>query len=208
MSKFVTPIFSIENHFSENKIYHVFQETDKEIQFTNDLGKLYYYPKAAFVDANVISTATKESYKNFPHIQELEQDLKKQFPIASYKHFMGIDPNEIIPSITEIEQLGNIATGHIVQGLSKIPDCTPKSILLEADKIVNGDRNDQYGDPSIAFKEYRDILKTTFGIELTEVEICKVLMSIKLGRLKHKYKRDSIVDLCGYSEILNRLENV
>ena len=81
-----------------------------------------------------------------------------------------------------------------------------KSVLLEADKIVNGDRNEQYGDPNIAFNEYSEILKTTFGIDLTPSEICKVQMAIKLGRMKYKYKKDSIVDLCGYCEILNRLE--
>ena len=81
-----------------------------------------------------------------------------------------------------------------------------ESILLQADKIVNGDRNEQYGDPNIAFEEYRTILKATFGIDLTSAQICKVLMAIKLGRMKYKYKEDSLVDLCGYAEILNRLE--
>ncbi len=78
---------------------------------------------------------------------------------------------------------------------------------MEAENIVNGDRNEQYGDPNIAFDEYSDILNTVFGIKLTSVEICKVQMAIKLGRLKYKYKRDSVVDLCGYAEILDRLEN-
>ena len=81
------------------------------------------------------------------------------------------------------------------------------SILLEADNILNGDRNEQYNDPNESFKVYAEILKATFGLELTPVEICKVQMAIKLGRLKYKYKRDSLVDLCGYSEILNRLES-
>lgn len=81
-----------------------------------------------------------------------------------------------------------------------------ESILIEANKIVNGDRNVQYGDPNQAFEEYSNILKVTFGIELTPIQICKVQMAIKLGRLKYNHKRDSIVDLCGYSEILNRLE--
>lgn len=81
-----------------------------------------------------------------------------------------------------------------------------ESILLQADKIVNGDRNEQYGDPNDAFEEYRTILKATFGIDLTSAQICKVLMAIKLGRMKYKYKEDSLVDLCGYTEILNRLE--
>lgn len=78
---------------------------------------------------------------------------------------------------------------------------------MEAENIVNGDRNEQYSDPLESFTVYSDILKLTFGIELTPVEICKVQMAIKLGRLKYKYKRDSVVDLCGYAEILDRLEN-
>ena len=81
------------------------------------------------------------------------------------------------------------------------------NILIEADNILNGDRNEQYNDPNESFKVYAEILKATFGLELTPVEICKVQMAIKLGRLKYKYKRDSLVDLCGYSEILNRLES-
>jgi hypothetical protein len=86
-------------------------------------------------------------------------------------------------------------------------DCSPKSILLEANGIVNGDRNEQYGDPLQAFKEYSNILEANFGIKLTPAEICKVQIAIKLGRLKYKHKRDSVVDLCGYAEILNRLED-
>jgi hypothetical protein len=82
-----------------------------------------------------------------------------------------------------------------------------KSILTEAESIVNGDRNVQYGNPNEAFKEYSNILEATFGIKLTPAEICKVQIAIKLGRLKYKHKRDSVVDLCGYAEILNRLEN-
>jgi hypothetical protein len=82
-----------------------------------------------------------------------------------------------------------------------------KSILTEAESIVNGDRDVQYGDPNEAFKEYSNILDATFGIKLTPAEICKVQIAVKLGRLKYKHKRDSVVDLCGYAEILNRLEN-
>lgn len=81
-----------------------------------------------------------------------------------------------------------------------------KSILLEAEGIVNGDRNEQYGDPKDAFKVYSEILSKTFNIELSPVQICKVQMAIKLGRMRYQHKRDSVVDLCGYAEILNRLE--
>lgn len=80
------------------------------------------------------------------------------------------------------------------------------SLLMQAERVVNGDRNEQYGDPNIAFQEYADILSTTFDIHLTPEQICKVQMAIKLGRLKYKFKEDSLLDLMGYSEILNRLQ--
>ena len=80
------------------------------------------------------------------------------------------------------------------------------SILTEAKSIVNGDRNEQYGDAKEAFTIYSDICKTNFGINVSPSDVCKVLMAVKLGRLKYKYKRDSLVDLCGYAEILSRLE--
>ena len=80
------------------------------------------------------------------------------------------------------------------------------SLLMQAERVVNGDRNEQYSDPNIAFQEYADILSTTFDIHLTPEQICKVQMAVKLGRLKYKFKEDSLLDLMGYSEILNRLQ--
>jgi hypothetical protein len=88
----------------------------------------------------------------------------------------------------------------------KMIENSKNSLLLQADKVVNGDRNEQYGDAKQAFNEYSDILKTTFNISLSPEEICKVMMAIKLGRLKYKFKEDSLLDLMGYSEILNKLQ--
>ena len=82
-----------------------------------------------------------------------------------------------------------------------------KSVLLQAESIVNNDRNEQYGDANEAFELYAKILETTFGIVLTPSELCKVMIAVKLGRLKYKYKEDSIIDTCGYLELLNRLES-
>lgn len=129
-----------------------------------------------------IRLASTEEMKEFYHvIASLKSEGKFQI-----LHFEKPVSKEVVKKVEPVKEI--------------------ESILLEAEKIVNGDRNDQYGDPNIAFAEYKNILYSTFGIELSETDICKVLMSIKLGRLKHKYKRDSIVDLCGYAEILNRLE--
>jgi len=79
------------------------------------------------------------------------------------------------------------------------------SILLEADKIVNGDRDVQYNNPIVAFDDYSIILRVMYGITLKPSEICKVLLSVKLGREKYKHKRDNLTDTVGYLEILNQL---
>lgn len=80
-----------------------------------------------------------------------------------------------------------------------------ESILLEAERLVHNDRNDQYGDAKAAFQVYANIANVVFGIEVSPETICKILIAVKLGRLKYKYKRDSAVDTCGYLEILNQL---
>lgn len=85
------------------------------------------------------------------------------------------------------------------------PQLVTESILLEAESIVNGERNAQYNDPKISFKLYSDICNTAFGIELSPSDVAKVMIAIKLGREKYKHKRDNLVDLTGYTEILNRL---
>jgi hypothetical protein len=123
----------------------------------------------------------------------------------------GLTPGDLIES-RYMKREAKVVNIHpdikmIVDYKNKTVERPNDSILLEADNILNGDRNEQYNDPNESFAVYAEILKSTFGLELTPVEICKVQMAIKLGRLKYKYKRDSLVDLCGYSEILNRLES-
>ena len=177
-------LFPVEGRLTLNKWYRIIEETDKEFSVIDDTKVKWSYPKDVFDLDNYKSTPSE--VKQIKFFSTDTQDTQIQFDF------------NFSTTIDDYQKRLLSKTIH-----------NPKqaSILLEADKIVNGNRNDQYGDPIIAFEEYASILKATFGIELTPVEICKVLMAIKLGRLKHKFKKDSIVDLCGYSEILNRLEN-
>ncbi len=141
-------------------------------------------------------------------------DFLSEFTTAEIKFidFFDIYYFRVMPWLERINSAGltpgDLIESRYMKGNAKVVEMYPNdSILLEADNILNGDRNEQYNDPNESFAVYAEILKSTFGIELTPVEICKVQMAIKLGRLKYKYKRDSLVDLCGYSEILNRLES-
>lgn len=85
------------------------------------------------------------------------------------------------------------------------PDqCPPRSILLEAHKIVNGDRKADYGDSNQNLKNIAELARLQ-GVEIDAIGVAKVLMSVKLAREGYKHKRDNLVDLCGYAELLNRL---
>jgi hypothetical protein len=87
--------------------------------------------------------------------------------------------------------------------------------ISEALSIVGGDRQAQYGNQKTNFRKYAKI--TNSLLDKTEIEslragkitdtiVCKVLMSIKLGRHAYKPKKDNVVDLIGYASILHELQ--
>jgi len=90
-----------------------------------------------------------------------------------------------------------------------------ESILLEAEEIVNGARHTDYGSAHDSFNKIASmatLMLDSEEIELLKEEqalcstvVCKVLMAVKLTRESNRHKRDNLVDLCGYSELLNRL---
>lgn len=80
-----------------------------------------------------------------------------------------------------------------------------RSILEEADKIVNGERQTDYDDPVTNFKRIAAIATELTDKELSPEDCVKVLMAVKMARQVFKHKRDNLVDLAGYTEILNRI---
>jgi hypothetical protein len=99
------------------------------------------------------------------------------------------------------------------EAITKEP--TPMSILQEAQAIVNGDRAADYGDSTRNMERIGALtalmLREDEWAELDEGNfpasvVAKVLIAVKLGRESFKHKRDNLLDLCGYAEILNRVE--
>lgn len=81
-----------------------------------------------------------------------------------------------------------------------------KSILSEAEEIVNGSRHSDYGDARESFSRIATIASVMTGKELAPEDCCAVLMAVKLVRESFNHKRDNLVDLCGYAELMNRLK--
>ena len=80
-----------------------------------------------------------------------------------------------------------------------------KSILAEAEEIVNGSRHSDYGDARESFGRVATIASVMTGKELAPEDCCAVLMAVKLVRESFKHTRDHLVDLCGYAHIMNEL---
>ncbi len=82
-----------------------------------------------------------------------------------------------------------------------------ESILLEAERIVNGDRNTDYGDSSENLRRICEIAKA-IGVNISSVDFCKVMIAAKLARHMNRSKRDNLTDCCGYLELMAREENL
>ena len=81
-----------------------------------------------------------------------------------------------------------------------------KSILLEADNLVNGERQKAYGKPENNFKHISEIVSSVLKKKVTAREIVIMLICTKMSRHIFKPKRDNLTDLAGYAEILSRIE--
>ena len=81
-----------------------------------------------------------------------------------------------------------------------------KSILAEAEEIVNGSRQADYGDAKESFTKVASVASVMTGKELSPDDCCAVLMAVKLVRESFAHKRDNLVDLCGYAELMNQLK--
>ena len=81
-----------------------------------------------------------------------------------------------------------------------------ESILLKADKIVNGSRNVDYGAEE-SFDKISKMASIMTSKELSPSDCIKVLMAVKMVRESFKHKEDNLIDLCGYAELLNQINN-
>jgi len=82
-----------------------------------------------------------------------------------------------------------------------------ESILIEAEAMVNGSRSVDYGSAHESFRKIGAIVGLISNTDDTPaITACKTLIAVKLVRESNNHKRDNLVDLCGYTELLHRLE--
>lgn len=79
----------------------------------------------------------------------------------------------------------------------------PESILLEAESLVNGDRQSDYGPIREDYTRTVAIFKAWTGIDLTPEQGVQFMGCVKLSREGHKHKRDNLLDAVAYLSLLN-----
>jgi hypothetical protein len=76
----------------------------------------------------------------------------------------------------------------------------PESILEEAQRLVHGDRGDDYGHPLDDFARTAQIWTAILGVEVTAEQVGLCMIGVKISRQCNRPKRDNMVDAAGYAE--------
>lgn len=84
-----------------------------------------------------------------------------------------------------------------------------ESILQEAERIINGDRAEQYGDAAESFadiaKRWTIELEDRLSAPVTALDVARMMTQLKMSRSRSSYHRDSYVDGAGYLGLTDRL---
>jgi|TARA_R110000851_G_scaffold68031_1_gene153138 hypothetical protein len=75
---------------------------------------------------------------------------------------------------------------------------TRSKILMEADELINGDREQDYGTPQESFGCIADMWTAYLSHPVTAADACHMMALLKIARLRNGPNRDSNVDGAGY----------
>ncbi len=88
---------------------------------------------------------------------------------------------------------------------------TTESVLQEAERLINGDRQATYGKAITSFERIADLWSAYIGgVSLTAMDVANLMALLKISRAKSALDtpevihRDSYVDLAGYAALAVR----
>jgi hypothetical protein len=79
------------------------------------------------------------------------------------------------------------------------------SVLVEAEEIVNGPRQHDYGHPLDNFAHTAALWSPILGIVVTPEQVALCMVQLKVSRECHRPKRDNLVDMAGYVATLQKV---
>ena len=101
----------------------------------------------------------------------------------------------------------NFSVSHTHDGPIAVP--RHLCILEEADLVVSGDRQQDYGEASASFKRIADFWTTYLDEKLssniTDIDVAQMMVLLKISRSRTSPKRDTFVDQAGYTKLAYEL---
>lgn len=80
-----------------------------------------------------------------------------------------------------------------------------RSVLLEANDIVFGEKTREYGPPELVFNRYARGWSIILGVDVTSEQVAMCMIWLKMMREKNRHNRDNLVDIAGSDAILGRI---
>lgn len=86
-----------------------------------------------------------------------------------------------------------------------------ESVLQEAERIINGQRREDYGGALESFDRIGRLWAVVLGVEVSAEQVALCLIQLKVARAMQgisagKLHRDSIVDIAGYAGCLEKID--
>ena len=71
-------------------------------------------------------------------------------------------------------------------------------VLYTADSLINGDRQNDYGEAHESFEAIARMWEAYLGMHIEGRDVCNLMALLKIARLRNGPHDDSSVDACGY----------
>lgn len=156
-----------------------------------------------------IKTVTKHIKKE-QGVKDVEEAVKEAAEaITGVASFLNEEPIQKIAKDIKKEQSID------KENIRKMED---ESCLEEAAKIISGNRQNDYGTPEDSFQRIADywnaylyhrkeVMKGTIDEDypLEGKDIAMMMVLFKIAREEHSHKHDNLVDICGYTAILDNM---
>ena len=76
------------------------------------------------------------------------------------------------------------------------------TVLQTAESLVNGDRDEEYGEPSVNHKRIAELWSVILDQAVSEQDVYLCMIAVKMSRLIHDSEHeDSWIDIAGYAAL-------
>lgn len=72
------------------------------------------------------------------------------------------------------------------------------AILARAQEIINGEKQDDYGDPSVCCGKIAAMWSAYLGREISRKDVACMMVLFKMARESQRHKPDNLLDAAGY----------